>query len=65
MTKTKKNSFSAFKPIALELINVAQVTASNVQTADYARRLKAIARHDDTVLLADERRKLLDAGRQR
>jgi type II secretory ATPase GspE/PulE/Tfp pilus assembly ATPase PilB-like protein len=61
----KTNSFSAFKPIALELINVAQVTVKDVQTADYARRLKAMSRHDDTLLLADERRRLIETGRHR
>ena len=65
MTNNNRNSFSAFKPIALELINVAQVTVKDVQTADYARRLKAMARHDDALLCAEERRKLLEAGRHR
>ena len=65
MTNNNRNSFSAFKPIALELINVAEVKASDVQTADWARRVKTMARHDDAVLIGEERRRLIENGRHR
>lgn len=65
MKNNRGNSFSAFKPIKLELINIADVTAKDITTAVYARHLKAMARHSDALVCAEERRKLLEAGRNR
>ena len=65
MKNNRENSFSAFRPIKLELINIAEVKAKDITTAVYARHLKAMARHSDALVCAEERRRLIEAGRHR
>ena len=62
MTK-KTNSFSAFKNTRLGLINVATVKATK-QYAPWARNLKQEVRTSDTVLIAQDREELLNAGQK-
>lgn len=59
----KKNSFSAFKPMRVELINIGEVKATK-QYATWALNLKREARHSDALLIAQDREELLNAGQK-